>query len=205
MSTRGQPQRATVLVATADAAARAELAAVLTAGGLGVTEAAGADEALRRAAGERPQLVLLGPQLGGPTPAEVCRLLRADPATAGIPVLLLADENDRADPATGATGPATDLAARARALLRAHRAEERCRRLEAQLAQAKKVEAVGQLAAGVVHEFNNMLTVINGYATMLAEDLGGQEEAAHARAILKACERAAALAAEVRQLLDPGR
>jgi PAS domain S-box-containing protein len=51
------------------------------------------------------------------------------------------------------------------------RAQAEKARLEAELLHAQKLESVGRLAGGVAHDFNNMLTVILGYAELMASDL----------------------------------
>jgi PAS domain S-box-containing protein len=136
MSTSGQVPRPTVLLA-ADAAERIGLVRALADGGFSVTEADEADEALRRAAADRPHVVLLGAPCGSLAPSEVGRRLRADPATANIPVVLLAPEGDRgADGLSPLPAPAADLVRRVRALVQLHRAEEQAR-AEAEEAHAR--------------------------------------------------------------------
>ena len=72
-------------------------------------------------------------------------------------------------------------------------------RLETQLLQAQKVEAVGRLAGGVAHDFNNMLAVIMGNVEMALEGTKpGQPLHAELTEIRKAAERSSAL---TRQLL----
>ena len=66
--------------------------------------------------------------------------------------------------------------------------------LEAQLMQAQKMEAVGRLAGGVAHDFNNMLTVITGYNRMILDELSTLDPLrGYAEEILKASDRAGAL------------
>jgi two-component system cell cycle sensor histidine kinase/response regulator CckA len=77
------------------------------------------------------------------------------------------------------------------------------RRLEQQLLQAQKMEAVGRLAGGVAHDFNNLLAVITGYGEIVHRQLAGDDPLkAKVAQILKAAERAAGL---TRQLLAFGR
>jgi PAS domain S-box-containing protein len=79
------------------------------------------------------------------------------------------------------------------------RAEEANRRLEEQLKQAQKMEAIGTLAGGIAHDFNNILSGILGYAELCRkEGLGKSRLLNHVEQVIRAAERAKEL---VRQIL----
>jgi signal transduction histidine kinase/CheY-like chemotaxis protein len=82
--------------------------------------------------------------------------------------------------------------------------EERYRLLFQQLVQAEKMQAIGRLAGGVAHDFNNVLTIIMGYAQQLIDFPDANPDAVqnNASQIITASSRAAAL---TRQLLAFGR
>ncbi len=72
------------------------------------------------------------------------------------------------------------------------------RRLEKELRDAHKMEALGRLVGGVAHDFNNLLTAITLYSDLLVESLRDENSLRRAREIHSAAERGATL---VRQLL----
>jgi PAS domain S-box-containing protein len=71
-------------------------------------------------------------------------------------------------------------------------------KLEEQLHEAQKLEAIGRLAGGVAHDFNNLLTMVSGHAELLRTEVSGQQGQDDINVILDAVRRASDL---TRQLL----
>jgi two-component system, cell cycle sensor histidine kinase and response regulator CckA len=88
-------------------------------------------------------------------------------------------------------------------------AERERERLRSQFLQAQKMESVGRLAGGVAHDFNNMLTVINGYCRLLLDGKSsGELSRRHLEEIKRAGEHAEGITKQLlafsrKQLLQP--
>lgn len=88
------------------------------------------------------------------------------------------------------------------------RAEAERADLEAQLHQSQKMDALGRLAGGVVHDFNNLLTVIIGYAEILNYKFDEDQVKDEVEQILRAGDQAASLTQQLlafsrRQAMEP--
>ncbi|MFO8089333.1 MAG: PAS domain S-box protein, partial [Desulfatiglandaceae bacterium] len=89
------------------------------------------------------------------------------------------------------------------------RAEEEREKLQSQLLQAQKMESIGRLAGGVAHDFNNMLSVIIGYAELDIDKTDSEDELhADLQEILGAARRSTDITRQLltfarQQTIDP--
>ena len=122
----------------------------------------------------------------------------------GLPIIVLTGSDDEAMGISALREGAQEYLVKGqlseRSLARALRYAIEKKNIEERLRQAQKMEAIGQLAAGVAHDFNNILTVIQGRANLLlmSSDASGAMMAESVQEIRTAAERAANL---TRQLL----
>jgi PAS domain S-box-containing protein len=108
-------------------------------------------------------------------------VIRKDGAT--IPVEIHAERVLHENTATGIRGVLLDLTPN-------RRAQEERERLEAQLQQAQKMEAIGALAGGIAHDFNNILSAIIGYTELAMLNEGAEHCQAELKQALLAANRA---------------
>ncbi len=112
------------------------------------------------------------------------------------------EEDATISPVLGETGEIVKYVATMRDVTRE-------RRIEQQLRQSEKMESIGQLAGGIAHDLNNIITGINGHMELLMMRTGQNADVAREGAlILKSGERAAALIRKIlafsrRQMLRP--
>jgi PAS domain S-box-containing protein len=137
----------------------------------------------------RPVHDFIPDRTGGGCPA--CGAVESgEPRHAGD--LKLVREDGSTFPADCTAAPVVDGGAILGAVVTLKDVREK-RRLEDDLRQAQKMEAVGQLAGGIAHDFNNILTAILGAGQFAREALGEHAARADVEDILKAAKRGADL------------
>ncbi len=133
-----------------------------------------------------------------PTENPVSQVLRTA-AAAGLPsrTVLVARDGTRR-PIADSCAPIHNQRGETTGVVLVFSDESERRELHAQLLQAQKMEAIGRLAGGVAHDFNNMIAVILGYAKLME----GSLHSAHplqrnVKAIVTAAERSANLTSQL--------
>jgi two-component system cell cycle sensor histidine kinase/response regulator CckA len=101
-------------------------------------------------------------------------------------------------PLLGENGQVEAIVIFARDISGLKKAEETRTKLEAQLRQAQKMEAIGTLAGGIAHDFNNILSAVMGYSELAQlDDEVGRPVAKHLEQILRSAERARDLVKQI--------
>ena len=133
-----------------------------------VTFAQSGIEGLENAKAGSWEMVLLGFGVEGMDRYEVCKMIKSDHTTKNIPVLMMTDAaSDTKSYVLGLDAGAdgffqkpidkSELTAQVNMVMRVNRLEREKAKLKQQLRQAQKMEAIGTLAGGIAHEFNNIL------------------------------------------------
>jgi signal transduction histidine kinase len=171
-----------ILIVDDNATNRRILVGSLQKAGYATREACDGNEALDVAGTWGPDLVLLDVSMPGCDGFEVCEILRSREATASTPIIFLTaltgpTEIERAFAVGGSdyvTKPfhMKEVKARVSVHLQVHRTARELRDAHGRLVQAQKLEAVGQLAAGIAHEINTPTQYIGDNTHFLKDAFG---------------------------------
>jgi CheY-like chemotaxis protein len=171
-------------------------------------------QGIEKAQSASPGVILLDIEVPETDGYEVCNRLKSDEKTKHIPILMITEVtsdairreekiNARVDGFLKKPLDEVEFTALINMALRIHDAEKETVKIKNQLQQARKMQAMGTLAGGIAHEFNNMLFPIMGYAEMSMFDLPEHNRIKiNLKKILKAANRAKDL---VQQILDYSR
>lgn len=181
-STPGETQLPPILVVDDDPTQRLMFRKVLEKDGHRVIEAEHGKQALGLFEEHRPLLALVDaimPEMDG---FELSKRLHTMEGGEELTILMATSLSDDADINHAFQAGAADfinkpinwtvLRGRVKHLLEAKVAQIKMRNTEAQLRQAQKMNAIGNLSSGIAHEFNNILASIMGYTELLQEYLG---------------------------------
>ena len=178
-----------VLIVDDSPSDRALFRILLQRDGFTVHESSTGRDALARIPELRPHVVVLDVVLPDTDGHSVCRALKSDPGTAGIPVLMLTIRDDAADVLAGLEAGADDYVAKDAAgpvILARVRRLVRFRQMADSSVLNEQLAQIGRLLAGIVHEIRGPLSVLRGHAELLKMRLpAGDENFQHVDPIIR--------------------
>ena len=156
---------------------------------------------------DSPRLAILDWMMPGMDGVEICRKLRRSRADDFFYVIMLTAKQQKTDLVEGMNAGADDYVIKpfdAQELRVRVRAGERILELEARAREAGKLSAVCDIAAGVAHNFNNILSAVLGYASFVRTGLREQQaDLQDIEMVIESTKRAAALADQLLSCARP--